>query len=45
MLPTNSKQTQLVAKVARKIIAANLDIPDVKNIKWSVRVIVSYFLL
>jgi hypothetical protein len=43
MLPEQSKQTQLVARVARRLIGSNMDIPEVVNIKWSVRVIVSYY--
>jgi hypothetical protein len=45
MLPEKSKQTQLVAKIARRIIASNSDIPDISLIKWSVRVVVSTFYL
>ena len=41
MLPEKSKQTQLVARVARRIIAANMDIDEIKTIKWTVRVVVS----
>ena len=41
MLPEKSKQTQLVARVAKRIIHANLDIPVLKTIPWSVRVVVS----
>ncbi|CAF3374508.1 unnamed protein product [Rotaria sp. Silwood1] len=39
MLPENSKQTQLVARVAKQIIGANMDIDSIRNIKWSVRVV------
>jgi len=39
MLPEKSKQTQLVANVARRIIATNMDIPEIKTIKWTVRVV------
>jgi hypothetical protein len=42
MLPEKSKQTQLVARVARRIISSNMDIPDIKKIRWTVRVVVSY---
>ena len=42
MLSEKSKQTQLVARVARRIIGSNMDIPDIKTIKWTVRVVVSY---
>ena len=41
MLPEKSKQTQLVARVARRIIGANMDIPEIRTIKWTVRVVVS----
>ncbi len=41
MFPEKSKETQLVARVARRIIASNMDIPSIKTIKWTVRVIVS----
>ncbi len=44
MLPEKSQQTQRVARVARRIIGSNLDIPEIKTIKWSVRVIVSFAL-
>ncbi|CAF3977765.1 unnamed protein product [Rotaria sp. Silwood2] len=44
MLPENSKQTQLVARVARQIIGANMDIGNIRNIKWSVRVVSINFL-
>jgi len=43
MFPEKSKETQLVARVARRIIASNMDIPSIKTIKWTVRVIVSYY--
>ncbi|CAF5214792.1 unnamed protein product, partial [Rotaria magnacalcarata] len=39
MMPENSKQTQLVAKVTKKIISANADLPNVRSTKWSVRVL------
>ncbi|CAF3842138.1 unnamed protein product [Adineta steineri] len=39
MLPEKSKQTQQVARVARRIIASNMDIADIKTIKWTVRVV------
>ncbi len=42
MLPEKSQQTQLVARVAKRIINSNMDIPDIKTIKWTVRVVVSY---
>lgn len=45
MLSEDSKQTQCVVRVVRKLIGANLDIPNVKNIKWTVRVIVSFILI
>lgn len=41
MLPEKSKQTQLVARVAKQIITSNMDIPNIKTIKWTVRVVVS----
>jgi len=41
MLDEKSKQTQLVARVAKKIITSNIDIPEIKRIRWSVRVVVS----
>ncbi len=44
MLPEKSQQTQRVARVARRIIGSNLDIPEIKTIKWSARVIVSFAL-
>ncbi len=43
MLPEKSKQTQLVARVAKRIITSNMDIPDIKKIRWTVRVVVSYY--
>ncbi|CAF3416917.1 unnamed protein product [Rotaria socialis] len=39
MMPENSKETQLVAKVAKKIISANVDLPNVRSIKWTIRVL------
>lgn len=39
MLPEGSKATQVVAKVAKRILTANMDIPQIKAIKWSVRVV------
>jgi hypothetical protein len=42
MLPEKSQQTQRVARVASRIIGSNLDIPEIKTIKWSARVIVSF---
>ncbi len=42
MLPEKSKETQLVARVAKRIISSNMDIPNIKTIKWTVRVVVSY---
>jgi hypothetical protein len=43
MLPEKSEQTQLVARVAKRIIASNMDIPDIKTIRWTARVVVSYY--
>ncbi len=42
-MPEKSKQTQIVAKVARRILGSNMDISEVKSIKWTVRVVVSLF--
>ncbi len=42
MLVEKSEQTQLVARVARRIISSNMDIPDIEKIRWTVRVVVSY---
>ncbi|CAF1331589.1 unnamed protein product [Adineta steineri] len=44
MLPEKSKQTQQVARVARRIIASNMDIANIKTIKWTVRVVVTFVL-
>jgi hypothetical protein len=43
MMPEKSKQTQIVAKVARRIIASNMDISEIQSMKWSVRVVVSEY--
>ncbi|CAF3502356.1 unnamed protein product [Rotaria sordida] len=39
MFPEHSKQTQLVARVARRIIGANMDLDNIRNIKWTARVV------
>jgi hypothetical protein len=44
MLPEKSQQTQRVARVARRIIGSNMDIPEITTIKWTARVIVSFAL-
>lgn len=41
MLPSDSKHTQFVSRVAKRILAANDDIPEIKSVKWSIRVVVS----
>ena len=41
MFPEKSNQTQLVARVAKRIIKSNMDIPEIQTIKWTVRVVVS----
>lgn len=44
MLPEKSRETQLVARVAQKIIQGNMDVPEIRRIKWTVRVVVSFHL-
>ncbi|UJR15858.1 hypothetical protein I4U23_002784 [Adineta vaga] len=39
MYTSESKPTQLVAKIAKRLIHANMDIPELRTIKWTVRVI------
>lgn len=39
MLNEKSKQTQLVARVAKKVITSNMDVPEIRRIKWTVRVV------
>ena len=42
MLPEKSRETQLVARVAKRIIQGNMDLPEIRRIKWTVRVVVSF---
>ena len=41
MYEVNSKPTQLVVRVVKRLLTANMDIPELKTIKWTVRVVVS----
>lgn len=44
MLSEKSQETQLVARVAKRIIKANMDVPEIRTIKWTVRVVVCFSL-
>ena len=40
MYEAKSKPTQLVVRVVKRLLSANMDIPELTTIKWTVRVIV-----